>query len=82
MKLTAEISMYPFTKEFHVPIRGFIARLNAYEGLRVTTYPTATVIVGEHDSVMDALKDALRWRQAEYGVCVFVTKFITDYEAN
>lgn len=82
MKMTAEISMYPLREDFIPPIRGFIQQLNAYEGLQVTTYPTCTVLVGEAAVLMDALKDALAWSQGEYGRSVFITKFITGYEAD
>jgi uncharacterized protein YqgV (UPF0045/DUF77 family) len=81
MQLTVEISMYPFAENYLEPIRAFIAQLNSYEGMQVTTYPTATVLVGEHDLLMDAIKHALGWSQSEFGTCVFVTKFITGYEA-
>ena len=82
MKLTVEISMYPLAEDYLGPIRAFIGQLNTYEGLQVTTYPTATVLVGEHDLLMDAIKDALSWSQREFGMSVFVTKFITGYEAD
>lgn len=81
MKLTAEISMYPMAENFIEPIRAFIQQLNVYDEIQVTTYPTATVLVGEHEVLMDALKDALGWSQTNFGTSVFVTKFITGYEA-
>ena len=81
MMLTVEISMYPFADNYLDPIRSFIAQLNSYPGLQVSTYPTATVLVGEHDKLMDAIKDALAWSQSRFGTSVFVTKFITGYEA-
>jgi uncharacterized protein YqgV (UPF0045/DUF77 family) len=81
MKLTVDISMYPLAENYLEPIRAFITQLNSYPGLQVNTYPTATVLVGEHDVVMDAIKDALCWSQSQFGTSVFVTKFITGYEA-
>jgi uncharacterized protein YqgV (UPF0045/DUF77 family) len=81
MKLTVDISMYPMAENYIEPIRAFIQQLNAYDDLQVATYPTSTVLVGEHALVMDALKDALGWSQKNFGTCVFVTKFITGYEA-
>ena len=81
MKLTVEISMYPLADNYLDPIRSFIEQLNSYPGLQVSTYPTATVLVGEHDALMDAIKDALAWSQSRFGTSVFVTKFITGYEA-
>ena len=82
MKLTADISMYPMAENYIEPIRAFIQQLNVYDDLQVTTYPTSTVLVGEHAILMDALKDALEWSQKNFGTSVFVTKFITGYEAS
>jgi uncharacterized protein YqgV (UPF0045/DUF77 family) len=81
MRTTAEISMYPLADDFIGPIREIIHKLNTYPGLEVSTYPTATVLVGEHAVVMDALKDALAWSHERFGTSVFVTKLITGYEA-
>ncbi len=81
MKTTAEISMYPLADNYIGPIREIIHKLNSYDGLEVTTYPTATVLVGEHGVLMDALKDALAWSHERFGTSVFVTKLITGYEA-
>ena len=80
MKLTAEISMYPFVENYKAPIKAFIAQLNSYPGLRVDSGPTATLLVGDYDVLMDALKDAINWSYREFGKCVFVTKLITDYD--
>ena len=80
MRTTAEISMYPLAEDYIGPIREIINKLNSYEGLEVSTYPTATVLVGEHGVVMEALQDALAWSHERFGTCVFVTKLITGYE--
>ena len=53
MIITVEISMYPFQENFQDLIQDFVAKLNGYEELRVTTGPTSTVIVGEYERVMD-----------------------------
>ena len=82
MKLTVDISMYPMAENYIEPIRAFIQQLNVYADLQVTTYPTSTVLVGEFAVLMDTLKDALEWSQENFGTCVFVTKFITGYEAS
>lgn len=80
MQLTAEISMYPLQDNYIGPIDGFIERLNGYD-LRVKTYPTCTVVVGEHSQVMVALGDAMLWSHGALGKAIFVTKFIHDYQA-
>ena len=55
MILTAEISLYPNNQDFIPPIDSFIARLNSYDGVKVQTFPTATIVQGEYDLVMDIL---------------------------
>lgn len=81
MELTAEISMYPLREDFVPPIRALVERLHAHDGLRVTTYPTCTVLVGEQEAVLAALGDGLAWSDRQFGRCVFVTKFITGWAA-
>jgi uncharacterized protein YqgV (UPF0045/DUF77 family) len=81
MLLSAEISMYPLAENYIPLIEGFIEKLNCYGELTVQTFPTCTVIMGEQEQVMDALKDAMRWSHDKQGKSIFVTKFIHDYEA-
>ncbi len=81
MLLTAEISMYPLAENYIPAIDGFIEKLNSYAALKVQTFPTCTVIVGEQDRVMDVLKEAMAWSHNTDGKAVFVTKFIHNYEA-
>ena len=81
MKLTVEISLYPMREEYVPPIRDFIELINGYAGLRVTTYPTCTVIVGEFDAVMAALAEAMKESYRRFGMGVFVTKFLSGYDA-
>lgn len=81
MILSAEITMYPLQDDYIPAIDKIIAKLNSYTGLKVQTVPTATIIMGDYDLVMDTLKDALRWSVEECGKAVFVTKFLPDYEA-
>jgi uncharacterized protein YqgV (UPF0045/DUF77 family) len=81
MILTAEISLYPNNQDFIPPIDSFIARLNSYDGVKVQTFPTATIVQGEYDLVMDILKAEMKPHREQYGMGVFVTKFIPGYEA-
>ena len=82
MKLTVEISLYPMREDFVPPIRDFIDLINAHDGLRVTTYPTSTVVVGEFDRVMVSLAEAMKESYRRFGMGVFVTKFISGYDAD
>jgi uncharacterized protein YqgV (UPF0045/DUF77 family) len=81
MLLSAEISMYPLAENYIPPIDAFIEKLNSYAGLKVETFPTCTVIMGEQKKVMEVLQDAMVWSHEKYGKAIFVTKFILDYEA-
>ena len=82
MIMTAEITMYPFNEEFKPRIKAYINKLAASESLKVTTYPTCTVLIGEYEHVMDVLKDSIAWSHAELGKSVFITKFLPGYEAD
>ncbi|MBO6576898.1 MAG: hypothetical protein JJ896_15990 [Rhodothermales bacterium] len=81
MTLTADISMYPNREEFIPPIDGFIARINQYEGLAVKTFPTSTVVQGPYDLVMRAVHETMAACHAEFGMAVYVCKFIPGYSA-
>jgi len=81
MMLTAEISLYPNHENFIPPIKSFIERLHAHSELRVQTFPTATIVMGEHDRVMDVLKVEMKAHREEHGMGIFVCKFIPGYEA-
>ncbi len=81
MMLTAEISLYPNHENFIPPIKRFIDRLNTYEDITVQTFPTATIVMGEHDRVMDILKVEMKDQREQCGMGIFVCKFIPGYEA-
>ena len=81
MMLTVEISMYPFQQDYETPILAFIKELNSHAGLRVQTTATATLIVGEHQTVMKVLTDMLAWSHDTLGKAVYVTKFIPGFAA-
>lgn len=82
MIMTAEITMYPFQENFAPPIKAFIDKLADSNDLKINTYPTCTVLVGEYESIMDVLKEAMAWSYNETGRAVFVSKFIPGYEAD
>lgn len=80
MKLTAEISMYPLNEDFIPPIDAVIEKLNSFPSIQVNTFATATTLIGDYDTVMDALKETLAWSHEKHGKAVFVTKLIPGYE--
>lgn len=80
MKLTAEITLYPLQDDYLTIIRGCITKINTYEGLRVETFPTATMVHGEYAKVMAMINELVEWTYNEYGRSVFVVKFIPAHE--
>ncbi|MCB0596254.1 MAG: hypothetical protein H6557_19505 [Lewinellaceae bacterium] len=60
MKASAEISMYPLTKNYEGLILDFIARLRAHDGLRVEANSLSTQIFGEYDAIMVALHQEIK----------------------
>jgi uncharacterized protein YqgV (UPF0045/DUF77 family) len=81
MIMTAEITMYPFNEDFKPKIKAYIKKLASSENLKITTYPTCTVLVGDYDNIMDVVKDSIAWSHTELGKSVFITKFLPGYDA-
>ena len=82
MKLSAELTLYPLQDDYLPAIQGTIEKLNSYAGITVNTFPTATILVGDYAAVMSAINDVVAWSYTTFGKCIFITKFIPDYEAN
>ncbi len=76
MKLSAEISMYPFADEYLQPIAEFIERLSKEDGVEVKTNSMSTQLFGDYDAVMNLLGAAMKHSLASHGRAVFVTKFL------
>ena len=81
MNVTIDISMYPNKDEFIKPIKGFIEFINTYSELKVITFPTSTVVQGEYEYTMNALKETILKANKKYGMAIYVTKIIPDYVA-
>lgn len=79
MIMTLELSMYPLQEDYKTLILDFIRQLNTYPDLRVNTSATATMVVGEYKDIMQMLTQMLAWSYETHGKCVFVAKFIPDY---
>lgn len=82
MQLSVELTLYPLQDDYLDIIRDTVARLNACEGVKVKTFPTATIVVGDYDRVMDIVRDTVRWSYEQYGKCVFIAKMLPGYEAD
>ena len=81
MKVTIDISMYPNKEDFIPPIKGFIDKINCYEDLKITTYPTSTVVQGEYNYAMRAVQETIAKCYEEFNMAVYVAKIIPGYEA-
>lgn len=55
MQVAVDISLYPLDADFIPPIKDVIARLNAHDGLDITTNAMSTQVFGEYTDVMRAL---------------------------
>jgi uncharacterized protein YqgV (UPF0045/DUF77 family) len=82
MIMTAEITMYPFDEDFKPKIKTYVKKLAASENLKVTTYPTCTVLIGEYDDVMNVVKESIAGSHAQLGQSGFLTKFVPGYVAD
>jgi uncharacterized protein YqgV (UPF0045/DUF77 family) len=78
MRAAVDISMYPLTGDYRVPIQAFIDRLNTHPGLSVRTNSLATQIWGPLDQVMAILTEEMTRSAAAAGApqLVFVMKVL------
>jgi uncharacterized protein YqgV (UPF0045/DUF77 family) len=78
MRAAVEISMYPLTGDYRVPIQAFIDRLNTHPGLSVRTNSLATQIWGPLDRIMAILTEEMTRSAAAAGApqLVFVMKVL------
>ncbi len=60
MKASAEISMYPLSRDYEGLILDFIARLRGYDELDVKVNSLSTQIFGDYDVIMQALQQEIR----------------------
>jgi len=75
MQTSVEISYYPLNEEYIPPIRGFIDRINTYDGLTIRTNGMSTQVFGEYDVLMDALTKEIK-QSFNHPHSVFVMKII------
>jgi uncharacterized protein YqgV (UPF0045/DUF77 family) len=76
MRSAVEISLYPLTGEYIVPIQAFIDRLNTYPELRVETNRLSTQVWGALDRVMAILAAEIERASAAGPQLVFVMKVL------
>ncbi|MFT5577426.1 MAG: hypothetical protein ACI9WS_000176 [Paraglaciecola psychrophila] len=76
MQLSVEVSMYPLKDEYISTIQSFIDRVNKHPGLKVITNVMSTQLFGDYDTVMDTLREEMRYAFEQHGRAIFVCKFI------
>ncbi len=76
MKTSAELSLYPLTKDYEPPIIAFIKKLHEQPGIMVATNGLSTQITGEYDAVMKALTIAMKPTMTDSTTCSFVIKLL------
>ena len=81
MQVTIDISMYPNREEFIPPIDGFIEKIDRFEYLKISTFPTSTVVQGEYEHAMKAVQDTIAACYKEFNMAIYVAKIIPGYEA-
>ena len=81
MEVTIDISMYPNKEDFIPPIKGFIKTINTYSNLKITTFPTSTVVQGEYHHAMNSVKETILVCQQEFNNAIYVMKVIPNYKA-
>ncbi len=59
MKIAVDISYYPLVEEFKKPIKAFIAKLEAIEGVEIQKNSMSTQIRGEHNVIMPYLTEKI-----------------------
>ena len=74
MKIAVDISLYPLDAEFIPPIKDVIDRLKLHNDLEVWTNAMSTQVVGDFDTVMDALKKEIGVTFEQIPKGVFVIK--------
>lgn len=81
MQVTIDISMYPMREDFIPPIKAFIEKINHFDNLKITTFPTSTVVQGDYDHAMQAVQKTIQGCYEEFNRAVYVMKVIPGYEA-
>ena len=78
MRITVDISLYPLTEDFILPIDDVIERLNSYESLEVITNSMSTQVSGEYEEVMAAINREIKTTFEFLPKAVFAIKILNN----
>ena len=59
MEITLEISYYPLQNEYDKLVSEFIEDLLKYRNIQINTGIMSSLVTGEYNDVMDALRDSM-----------------------
>ncbi len=76
MKVTAELSLYPFNADYIAVIKAFIHAVREHGDLDIETTATSTRISGDYDRVFALVRQELKASYRNHGKQVLVCKFI------
>jgi uncharacterized protein YqgV (UPF0045/DUF77 family) len=76
MKISAEISLYPLTKQYDGIVLEFVKQLHAHPGLQLSINGMSTQLTGESKDVFTAIHDSLHWCFDRKDVLVAVVKYL------
>lgn len=76
MQVAIDISLYPLTPDYELPIIRFIQQLNSNPELSVITNELSTQVIGEYDTAMAAVQSAMKATFMEGPVASFVLKVL------
>ena len=74
MIVTIDLSLYPNKEEFIPPIDGFIDIINTYKEIKLITDSTSTVIEGDYEYAMNALKETIAETNKKYVLAVLTSQ--------
>ena len=78
MKVTAELSLYPFNADYIPVIKAFIHAVREHGDIDIETTATSTRISGDYDRVFALVRQELKASFRTHGKQVLVCKFIPD----
>jgi uncharacterized protein YqgV (UPF0045/DUF77 family) len=76
VKLTAELSLYPFREGYREAIQAFIEAAGRRDALTLVTNAMSTQVCGDYDAVMALISEELRSSYQRFGRQVLVCKLI------
>lgn len=76
MTVTAELSLYPLTKDYEEPIILFIQKLKEHKTLEVLTHSMSTYVTGDNSEVFNAINTALEMIDSQGFTVSLVLKII------